>query len=913
MKRLLKSSMKIFFLFLLTTELFSSESLPTSFNITPKAAKNADFRALNPDLAHRPDYLAGQAVSIKLSPDEKTLLILTSGYNRMHNDDGSLDVNASNEYVFVYDVSGYFPVKKQVIQLPNTFYGIVWHTKEDAFYVSGGVDDTVYYFTNIDGEYSKSNEVKLQHSAGLGMNIKPMASEIALSEDASVLAISNMENDSISLIDAKTFKLLDELDLRPGENDSMKNGIAGGEFPFGLVFADNKIYVASMRDYEVIVLTFNKKHLKIHKRIQVGSQPTRLIFNTKNHELFVANSRSDSISVIETINDKVKGSFFTIAPDDIFNKYHLKGANPNAMRLKNNTLYVSNGGTNSISVIKITRDKDETKGEVIGLLPTGWYPNDLEIKDDYIYIVNGKSLSGSNVGDCRDNLRTDDNASMECKGHNLYTWKTKKAGFLSMKIPDKEELHRLTLQVAKNNNFVQSNEKDEMMQFLQKKIKHIIYVVKENRSYDQVLGDLEIGNGDASLTLFPEEISPNHHKLAREFVTLDNFLDSGSSSNDGWVWTTSGHTTEYTEKNIAINYADRGLSYDNEGQNRNISLAHTDTKKRQEIDHRVPNDENLLPGLRDVAAVDGNDESPAEGYLWNKALEAGLEVRNYGFYCDEERYFLDKNDSAYVAPSEYPFRDKLVQAYPNKNALLDITDPYFHGYDNNYPDFWRYKEFKREFNDYVKKKHLPSLVLVRFPHDHFGSFKTALAGVNTPLKQMADNDYALGLLVQDIANSPFKDSTLIFVIEDDAQNGADHVSSHRSICFVAGPYVKKNTVIFKRYTTVNVLKTIEDILNIKYIGINDALSESMSDIFDKNETEFTYRASVPKILYKTELKLPKGSQPQNIDSIAVDHDSEYWHGVMGDQNFESEDKLDTVKFNKALWKGIKGENLPESP
>jgi len=904
--------MRITIILFLVIQLFAVESLPTSFNITPKASKFADFRTLNPDLAHRPDYLAGQAVSAKLSPDKKTLLILTSGFNRMHNSDGSLDINASNEYVFVYDVSKHTPVKKQVIQLPNTFFGIIWHTQKDAFYVSGGVDDKIYYFTNIDGEYNKTDEIDLHHKAGLGIKIKPMASEIALNEEGSLLAVSNMENDSITLVETRTLTIVDEIDLRPGKNSYKMQGVPGGEFPFGLVFADKKIYVASMRDYELVVLTYIDGELKIHKRIKVGSQPTRIIFNEKNHELFVSNSRSDSISVIDTKKDKLKGSFFTVAPKNIFDKYHLKGANPNAMRLKDDTLYVTNGGTNSVAVIKIIRTKDKVQGKVIGLIPTGWYPNDLEIKDNYLYVVNGKSLSGSNIGDCRDNISIDANSKAKCTGRNLYTWKTKKAGFLSMKIPDKEELEKLTLQVANNNNFLQENEEDKMMKFLQKKIKHIIYVVKENRSYDQVLGDLEQGNGDANLTLFPERITPNHHKLAREFVTLDNFLDSGSASNDGWVWTTSGHTTEYTEKNIAINYANRGLSYDNEGQNRNIPLAYGDIKERQESDPRVPLDKDLLPGIRDVASVDGDDEAPAEGYLWDKALQAGLEVRNYGFYCDEERYFLDKDNPAYVLPSENPFKEKLIQAYPNKKALLEITDLYFHGYDNNYPDFWRYKEFKREFDDYVKKKHLPSLLLVRFPHDHFGSFKTALGGVNTPLTQMADNDYALGLLVQDIANSPFKDSTLIFVVEDDAQDGADHVSSHRSVCFVAGPYVKKNTVISKRYTTVNVLKTMEDILNIKSMGLNDALSKSMSDIFDKDESEFNYKVAVPKILYKTELKLINSSRPDNIDEIKVDHDAEYWHSAMGDQNFESEDKLDTVKFNRALWKGLKNGKFPKT-
>ncbi len=904
-----RSNLMKLLLFLLTTlSLFAQEQLPTNFDITPNAAKEADFRSLNPDLKHRPNYIAGQAVAIKLSPDKKRLLILTSGFNRVHNNDGTLDINASNEYVFIYDLKHGIPVKKQVIQLANTFYGIEWHPYRDAFFVSGGVDDKILYFEISQGVYLKEKEISLGHKTGLGIAVKPMASEITINESGTLLAVSNMENDSVSLIDIKSFKVIDEIDLRPGKNNPKQRGVAGGEFPFGISFVDEKIYVASMRDYEVLVLTCKDKVLRLHSRIVVGSQPTRMLYNKEDNELFVLNSRSDSVSVIDTKSESIKGEFFTIAPEHLFNQYHLKGANPNALRLLGDNLYVTNGGTNSVARIELTRSKKNIEGKVTALYPTGWYPNDLEITKSHLYVVNGKSLSGSNRGDCRDTLSTKPDALAKCTGRNQYTFKTKKAGFLSMPLPKKEEQKKLTLQVAKNNHLIQDKSSSEMIEFLRTKIKHIVYVVKENRSYDQVLGDLKIGNGDKNLTLFPEVITPNHHALARNFVTLDNFLDSGSASNDGWVWTTSGHSTEYTEKNIMINYAKRGLSYDNEGQNRNIPLAYADINERQEHDPRVPDDEDLLPGIRDVAAVDGDDEAPAEGYIWNKALEAGLSVRNYGFYCDEERYFLDKNETGYIAPSEHPFKDKIIQAYPNKPALLDITDPYFHGYDMNYPDLWRYREFKREFKEYVKKREFPNLVLVRFPHDHFGSFNTALAGVNTPLTQMADNDYALGLLVENIANSPFKDSTLIIVIEDDAQDGADHVSSHRSLCLVAGAYVKKKAVISKRYTTVNVLKTIEEILNIKPIGLNDALSESMIELFDKNEYGFSYEAKLPHILYKTDLSLPQAPKKLNLTK---EHNNSYWVDVMKGQNFESEDQLDSTAFNQALWKGLKGTELPE--
>lgn len=897
--------MRFFIFLLLFSVMTHAQQLPTGFSITPTAAPGSNFQRLNPNIKNMPNYEAGQAVAIKASNNHKEVLVLTSGFNRMYHNDGSFDINASSEYVFVYQVKKSKLFKKQVIKVPNTFYGIVWHPFKDAFYISGGVDDVIYYYEKEKGKYKKKNTIQLGHKAGLGVKIRPMAAELAINKNATLLAVSNLENDSISLIDTKTNKVINEIDLRPGRHNPRDKAKAGGEFPFGIIFIDNKLYVSSMRDYEVVVLDINNKKLKIIQRITVGSQPTRMLYNKKYNEIFVVNSRSDNISVIDAKKNKLKGSFYTIAPQQIFNRYHLKGANPNSIRLVNDTLYVTNGGTNSVAVIKLKHFQHNTTGDVIALYPTGWYPNDLEIIDGKLYVVNSNSLSGSNVGNCRDTVSISKDALLPCRGRNLHAFQTKKAGLLSMPLPHKKNIQdKLTLQVARNNHFFQDDNISYTILFLRLKIKHIIYVVKENRTYDQILGDLKIGNSDSNLTLFPNIITPNHHKIAKEFVTMDNFFDSGSASNDGWVWSTSGHTTEYTQKNIMINYAKRGLSYDNEGQNRNIPLAYGNVSIRRKFDPRVPNDPDLLPGIRDVASVDGDDEEPATGYIWNKALEAGLKVRNYGFFCDEERYFLQHDNPAYVKPSREPFKDKIIQAYPNKPALLQVTDLYFHGYDNNYPDLWRFNEFKREFDNYVKSNIFPNLVLVRFPHDHFGSFSTALAGVNTPLRQMSDNDYALGKLIELVSSSPFKDSTLIVTIEDDAQNGGDHVSAHRSICLVAGPYIKKNTLISTRYTTVNVLKTIELLLNIPPVGLNDALAKPMEDIFDIYNTNFNYNVEIPKILYKTDLELPSNKKPTLENLPILEHNSQYWQKVMKNQNFQSEDQLNVKEFNEALVKGI---------
>jgi hypothetical protein len=276
-------------------------------------------------------------------------------------------------------------------------------------------------------------------------------------------------------------------------------------------------------------------------------------------------------------------------------------------------------------------------------------------------------------------------------------------------------------------------------------MKHVIYIIKENRTYDQVLGDLEVGNGDPNLTEFPEAMTPNQHAIARNFVTLDNFYDTSEVSYDGWSWSTSARSPDLVEKQVWVNYSGRGL-----------------------------------------------------GYLWNGALRAGLSVRNYGFFVDLARYSLPAQFTQYQIPLLLdPAATQTQVSFPANATLQNYTDVYFRGYDNAFPDFYRFKEWEREFDTKFSKGGLPNLSLVRFMHDHTGSFSTAILGVNTPEIQIADNDYAVGLIAQKIANSPvYKDNTLIFVIEDDSQDGGDHVDSHRSIAFVIGPYVKQHAVVF---------------------------------------------------------------------------------------------------------------------
>jgi hypothetical protein len=396
-------------------------------------------------------------------------------------------------------------------------------------------------------------------------------------------------------------------------------------------------------------------------------------------------------------------------------------------------------------------------------------------------------------------------------------------------------------------------------------------------------------------------MTPNQHALAREFVALDAFFDSGEASGDGWVWSTAARTTDVTEKQMPVNYADRGLTYDFEGTTRdvNVSLGH---KARLAAAPFNDPDPDLLPGSANQAAPDGPDGEREQGYLWSAALRAHESVRNYGFFVDLARY-APEVPAKFAIPLEHsPAAIGLRVAFPTNKELAPLTDPYFRGFDNQFADFWRFREWEREFSGYEKKGSLPQLETVRFMHDHTGDFGSAADGVNTPETQVADNDYAVGLLIDRVAHSRFAKDTLIFVIEDDAQDGPDHVDAHRSVAFVAGPYVKHAAVISDRYTTVNVIKTMEVWLGLTPLNFHDANAKPMANIFDLSQADWAYHARVPDMLRSTSLSLPP---QQGANIVKPAHDANYWAKITASFDFSAEDRLDAGSYNRLLWDGLK--------
>ncbi|GAX45500.1 YVTN beta-propeller repeat-containing protein [Tolypothrix sp. NIES-4075] len=930
--------------------------LPTGQIITPAAAPGSTFAPLPTDLRTDGTADAAEAVSTALSPDGKTLLVLTSGYNQNFRDENTgsnidypvLDPTTGKptatrttkaEWVFVYAVNSGKLLKQQQINIPNTYNGLAWAQDGQRFYVSGGIDDRIYVYTLNGNQYvpdapfillgHNSNQTApfpkydgglLKNTPASQLATGAVVAGVAVSKDGKTLVAANFENDSISIVDTNTRQVLREIQFfKPGDKE------ATGEFPFDIALKStngglaDKAFISSQRDNEVLAVNINSGEIT---RIPVSSQPNKILLSSDQNRLYVANGNNDSISVIDTNTDKVVQTISLSRPGD---KY--KGANPNSLSLSpdQQTLYVTLGGENAVAVV------DLQLGQVIGRIPTGWYPNSVSISPNgkRLYVVNAKSNSGPNPSNSR---TTPAGQARNTNFRNDYTWALEKAGLSIIPVPQRGSLARLSAQVDENNGF-DNRRPDPIMRLLQKKIKHVIYIVKENRTYDQVLGDLPVGNGDPALTLFPQLISPNHHKLASDFTTFDNFYDSGESSGVGWNWSTYARTTDYTEKTQSVLYGNagfNGLTYDYEGTNRNISLGLPQTSSNaSSVNTRLTGlldptgQSSILPGNTDVDAPEGDGDLGTNvigGYLWDTALRAGKTVRNYGFFVDNGIPYTssqtdptqpDPNNPAYIPISPTPYANNIPQAPVTKSVLLDKTDLYFRSFDQNNADIYLYNEWERD----LKQNGLPNLMLVRLSHDHFGSFGTALFGLNTPELQMADNDYAVGKLVEKISHMPEWKETAIFIIEDDSQNGPDHVDSHRSLAYIISPYIRRRALVSTNYNTVSMLRTMEDLLGISYLSINDANAEPMSDAFTRRPDFTPYTAVVPSNLCVAPVdpNLVPACKDQNVKKTAampILRNKTWWAEITKDFNFRGEDKLDPEEFNEILWAGIKGDNIP---
>ncbi|MDQ2775298.1 MAG: phosphoesterase [Acidobacteriota bacterium] len=892
-------------------------TLPTGKRITPLATPGATLESLNPGLAAFPGYVAGQAISTVVSPDNNTLLVLTSGFNRVNGDNGKPIPDASNEYVFVYDISTHTPEKKQVLQVPDTFAGIAFSPDGSHFFVSGGKDDNLHTYSKSDrGLWEEDGRpIQLGHSSGLGLvpGKEPLAAGgLAVTRDGRTVLVANVYNDSISFIDLRSRRVSLELDLRPGKIDPQSAGIPGGEYPFWIaVRGDTTAYVSSLRDREIVEIALTPQP-RVRSRIKIDGNPNKMLLNREGSRLFVTADNSDNVTVIDTATNTPIETIWTTGPEELL-KENAKytGSAPNSLALSNDehTLYVTNGGSNSVAVIQL--GENGKRSSILGLIPTGWFPCALSVSGDglMLYVVNSKTVAGPNPN-LHTRIKSDATArpgpAVVANSRNEYVLQLEKAGLLSIPVPTGPALDRLTQTVAANNGFTISPSASDrdVMKELKRRIKHVIYIIKENRTYDQILGDLGRGNGDPSLTEFGESITPNFHQIARQFVDLDNFYNSGEVSGDGWPWSTSGRESDFGEKAVVLNYAGRGTNYEYEGLNRDINVGLATASERKAANPKTPDDPDLLPGASNVAAPDGPKGTPREkGYIWDAVLRAGLSFREYG--C--------MSDTTLNAPREpYPFKANIVMSRPANPESYKFGDPYFRGFDPGYPDFYREAEWEREFDQYTVHDNLPAFEIVQLQEDHMGEFAEAISKVNTPETQQADNDYAVGRLLDRLAHSAYKTDTLVFIVEDDAQDGPDHVDAHRSTAYVVGPYVKQGKVVSNYYTTVSVIRTIEDVLGLDHLNLNTATTAPMADVFDLHQDKWTFEAQLSSVLAKTDLPLSETARKSaaNATPVKIAHGAQYWAMKTRGFDFSEEDRVDAGEFNRIVWEGLMSAPYP---
>lgn len=641
--------------------------------------------------------------------------------------------------------------------------------------------------------------------------------------------------------------------------------------------------------------------LKPNSAIEPGSHPTAMLLSADDKLLFVTLSNADAVAVVDATSGKLLRLLSTRLPGETFG-----GTFPNALAesADGRRLFVADASSDAVAVFDISQFNDAMPAttapqEASGFIPTEWYPTALAVHGDDLLVASGK---GEGTGP---------NTSHTRRGNDTGYIATLLHGSIArVSIRQAEpRMAELTREVE-DSNLLRTAPAQIRFRSGKNPIRHVIYIIKENRTYDQILGDLKPGDGDPSLTMFGEDVTPNEHALARQFGILDNFYDSGEVSGDGHVWSTAGITSDYTEKTWQIAYRGQERTYDYEGE----------VAGEFPLQHDEP---------------DVNE--PETGYLWGNLARHHLSYRHYGefvatIWCRERgsqaasprsgtplepsqpclHPRVKKGEALppnvgepHGSPSLWPWPvPMLARDVPTKRQLRGHFDPNFADFRLDYPDQLRVDEFFNEFQQFVrarqegKGEQLPAFVLLRLPNDHTAGTRP---GLPTPSASVADNDLALGRVVEAVSHSPYWDDTAIFALEDDAQDGADHVDAHRSIAFViskyspgsaASPYVDHHF-----YTTVSVIHTMEVLLGLPPMNSNDALAPLMAPLFSgpgQPPFQADYRNRDNGLLYRTNTSSTPGAR----ESLKMD--------------FTHADAAPAQRLNAILWRDRMG-NRPMPP
>jgi YVTN family beta-propeller protein len=737
----------------------------------------------------------------------------------------------------------------------------------------------------------------------------------------------------------------------------------GTNYPYSLaVLPDgSQIFVGSLRDGAVYVLSANNPKTGASAdnpllvgKIMTGSHPEGLTLNANHSCLYVANAQSDTVSVVATATDAVTSTVL-LRPQGALS---LPGVTPDNLALSpdGNTLYATLGDMNAVAVIAVARPR------LLGYIPVGWYPTAAVVSPDSqrLLIANAKGNY------TRYPNPTYGTALANSNGISTYNENMIEGDIQTLTVPTPVILAHDTQMTLANNRITPLTDNPASSPLasigLQSgKIRHILYIVKENRTYDQILGDLksgpedadgngtgaQLGNGDPALA-FGEQITPNLHSLARRFVLLDNYYEGGEVSEDGWNWSTQGMANEFTIHNVPYNYSDRNYytQTDFQGQNNGYPVGgFTGTDVNGKLN-------SILfpaggPPITDIAQTPG-------GYIWDDAVKAKLSYRNYG---------VDLSTGAAIPgvgnliPDNYPTH---TNQHPEGHDLAGNSDYDFRHFDTNFPDSEagyfddygqyptlmpgatgpayasppnagtdsnalfaetqygkynapsRYSEFAREFGEMLSKgtpahpdAGVPAFMTMTLMTDHTQG-STVGKNIHTPESMVADDDYGVGQMVDLISHSPVWDSTAIFVIEDDSQDGPDHVDCHRSICYVISPYIKQSVVDSHFYNTDSVLKTMELLLGLPAMNQYDAIADPILDWNTTPNNSAAYNAILPPQSVIDQLNMT----PSQMASL--DHKSTQYRlaALSNKMDFKHPDAAPDQLLNEIIWKSIKGWNAP---
>lgn len=734
-----------------------------------------------------------------LSPDQKFLAVTHGG--------------VSKPILMLVDLTSRKVV--QSIQLKDSWLGIAF--LGERLFVSGGNQNCVYSFNLADGKLVDADTIvfaaphpgESAWAAGLDVSDRNLAVVFRGDSTLRYYNFRSGEFQKVKLDGMPYFcKFLQDGTLLVSIWSSKEiEAFKGTKFLYRVLTGDHPTEIAIGPEQEVRDADYHRMWKDRHKDDQYA---------------YVANANDNSVTVIDIRTRRVISNVSTtLYPDSP------EGSTTNSVCVTNDSkfLLAANADNNSLTVMRFTKKEGAVP---VGFIPAGWYPTKvMELKDGTVLVLNGKG-----------------NRSFANPLHQ-YIGTLLKGTLSFFKFPDAKELAAYTRQVYANTPYRPIESKEASFESGnpipneaggESPIKYVFYFIKENRTYDQVFGDIAEGNGDTSLVMFGEKVTPNLHKLVNSFVLLDNLYADAEVSADGHNWSTAAYATDYVEKSWTNNYGGRGGPYDFEGGQ--------------------------------PAAT------PKAGYIWDWCAKRGVSFRDYGEFVESDPGDPNKNEAS-------------------EKILLSHYDTKYRGWDLNYSDVNRYKEWQKDFTKLVDSPDevgMPHFNIIRLPNDHTaGTSRGAL----TPQAMVAQNDYALGLFVDKISHSRIWNKSAIFVIEDDAQNGADHVDAHRTEALVISPYVKHHFVDHTLYTTSSLLRTMELILGLPPMSQYDAASTPMFNSFTMQLDTASYDFV----------------QPQ-IDITAKNQAGAYGQNIMEHLNLKVADAVPDRLFNEIIWKSIKGTNMP---